>query len=200
MNYKSRSTTTYIVIAIILIMIIGSYSVIDRRKTTSEILLEDINNDILNPVPILTVNVTPNVTPNITPNVIPMTRSDTTETETVKCELCHKKSQEIKQHLEGGKFCIDCHGGSVHNIHVGLGTIDIGCNSCHGFPPDLPVMLQGTGPGSYSICESCHAAPPNSYKPSFGNLVSIHFSRGKHCVHCHGTDIGATHFMTSIKK
>ncbi|MCZ7398498.1 MAG: hypothetical protein O8C62_02270, partial [Candidatus Methanoperedens sp.] len=49
------------------------------------------------------------------------------------------------------------------------------------------------GPGSYSVCEQCHAAPPDSLKPSNGNLIVVHLSRGKYCTNCHGTDVGVIH-------
>ncbi len=113
--------------------------------------------------------------------------------ETIKCELCHKDPQDISQHVNGGKLCINCHGSQVHNIHIGPGTVGLNCDTCHGFPPKIPTVAKGEGPGYYSVCENCHAAPPDSLKPSFGNLITVHLSRGKYCTNCHGTDIGAIH-------
>ncbi|MDP2840809.1 MAG: hypothetical protein Q8O17_00855, partial [Candidatus Methanoperedens sp.] len=49
------------------------------------------------------------------------------------------------------------------------------------------------GPGHFSVCEQCHAPPPDSLKPSYGNLVTIHLSRGKYCTNCHGTDVAIIH-------
>lgn len=113
--------------------------------------------------------------------------------ETIKCELCHTDPQELSPHVNGGKLCVTCHGSQVHNIHLGPGTVGLQCESCHGFPPKVPVVQKGVGPGSYSVCEQCHAPPPDSLKPSNGDLVSIHLSRAKYCTNCHGTDIGALH-------
>jgi len=113
--------------------------------------------------------------------------------ETVKCELCHTDPQNLKPHVNGGKLCINCHGSQVHNIHIGPGTVGLNCDTCHGFPPKIPKIEAGEGPGHYSVCENCHAAPPDSLKPSVGNLIVVHLSRGKYCTNCHGTDIGAIH-------
>jgi hypothetical protein len=112
---------------------------------------------------------------------------------TVKCELCHQNPQNLVPHINGGKLCINCHGSQVHNIHIGPGTVGLQCDTCHGFPPKIPTVQKGTGPGSYSICEQCHAAPPDSLKPSNGNLIVVHLSRGKYCTNCHGTDVGVIH-------
>lgn len=117
--------------------------------------------------------------------------------ETIKCELCHKDPQALKPHVNGGKLCIGCHGSQVHNIHIGPGTVGLNCDTCHGFPPKIPSVEKGEEPGRYSVCENCHAAPPDSLKPSYGNLVVVHLSRAKYCTNCHGTDIGAIH-MTAL--
>ncbi|MCX9013202.1 MAG: hypothetical protein OIN89_00140 [Candidatus Methanoperedens sp.] len=119
--------------------------------------------------------------------------------ETIKCELCHTEPQKINQHLNGGKLCINCHGSQVHNIHIGQGTIGLNCDTCHGFPPTIPTVEKGEGPGHYTVCEKCHAAPPNSLKPSNGDLIIVHLSRGKYCTNCHGTDIGTIH-MAALGK
>ncbi len=113
--------------------------------------------------------------------------------ETIKCELCHTNPQNLPPHVNGGKLCINCHGSQVHNIHIGPGTVGLQCDTCHGFPPKIPTVQNGTGPGSYSVCEQCHAAPPDSLKPSNGNLIVVHLSRGKYCTNCHGTDVGVIH-------
>lgn len=117
--------------------------------------------------------------------------------ETIKCELCHRDPQDINPHINGGKLCINCHGSQVHNIHIGPGTVGLNCDTCHGFPPKIPTVEKGEGPGYYSVCENCHAAPPDSLKPSLGNLIVVHLSRAKYCTNCHGTDIGAIH-MTAL--
>jgi len=114
--------------------------------------------------------------------------------ETIKCELCHTDAQNLKPHLEGGKLCVTCHGSQVHNIHIGQGTVGLECDTCHGSPPKIPTVDKSAdGPGHFSVCENCHAPPPDSLKPSLGNLVTIHLSRGKYCTNCHGTDIGVIH-------
>lgn len=115
------------------------------------------------------------------------------ESETVKCELCHINPENIRQHVNGGEFCINCHGSQVHNIHMGEGTVNLGCDACHGFPPKVPTLEKGTGPGHYIICENCHAPPPNSLNSSLGNLVIIHLSRNKYCTNCHGIELGKIH-------
>ena len=117
--------------------------------------------------------------------------------ETIKCELCHRDPQELNPHVDGGKLCINCHGSQVHNIHIGPGTVGLQCDTCHGFPPKIPTVQKGEGPGTYSVCENCHASPPDSLKPSLGNLITVHLSRAKYCTNCHGTDIGAIH-MTAL--
>ncbi|MDP2766751.1 MAG: hypothetical protein Q8O41_04790, partial [Candidatus Methanoperedens sp.] len=81
--------------------------------------------------------------------------------ETIKCELCHKDSQTLKPHVDGGKLCVNCHGSQVHSIHIGTGTIDMKCDSCHGPPQKItvPKVEKGEGPGHFSTCEQCHAPP-----------------------------------------
>jgi len=140
--------------------------------------------------PVTPARETPGVTvqpPGTTPTTAPA------KAEVIKCELCHKNPQDLSLHVNGGKLCINCHGSQVHNIHIGTGTINLNCDSCHGFPPKIPTVEKGEGPGHFSICEQCHAAPPDNLKPSFGNLVTIHLSRAKYCTNCHGTDVGIIH-------
>ncbi|GFO97155.1 hypothetical protein ig2599ANME_1355 [groundwater metagenome] len=117
---------------------------------------------------------------------------------TIKCELCHTDSQNLAPHLAGGKLCINCHGSQVHSIHVGSGTIDMKCDSCHGPPQKItiPKVEKGEGPGHFSTCEQCHAPPPDSLKPSKGELVMIHLSRGTYCTNCHGADVRRIHEAT----
>ncbi len=114
---------------------------------------------------------------------------------TIKCELCHTNAQNLTPHINGGKLCVNCHGSQVHNIHVGSGTVNLECATCHGLPPNIkvPTVEKGEGPGHYSVCEQCHAAPPNSLQPSNGDLIVVHLSRGKYCTNCHGTDIEKIH-------
>ncbi len=114
--------------------------------------------------------------------------------ETIKCELCHTNAANLTPHVNGGKLCVTCHGSQVHNIHTGPGTVNLDCSTCHGSPPKIPTVDKSAeGPGHYSVCENCHAPPPDSLKPSFGNLITVHLSRNKYCTNCHGTDIALIH-------
>jgi len=136
------------------------------------------------------------VTPTATPpsaDITPAAPTTPAKAETIKCELCHQTPEKLNPHVNGGKFCMNCHGTQVHNIHVGAGTVNLDCETCHVFPPKIPTVEKGEGPGHYSVCEQCHAAPPDSLKPSNGNLIVVHLSRGKYCTNCHGTDVGEIH-------
>ncbi len=181
-----------IVVAVILIAA-GGYYVLGGKIT---------------PVKTDEVKQTPPVTTAKETSIAPKTTSEKTTTaaqtpavttapakvETIKCELCHKESQDLTPHLNGGKLCVTCHGSQVHNIHIGQGTVGLECNTCHGSPPKIPTVDKSAdGPGHFSVCENCHAPPPDSLKPSLGNLVTIHLSRAKYCTNCHGTDIGDIH-------
>ncbi len=146
--------------------------------------------------PGITTTETPKETPGMTATTTPSvttTAPVAAPPATVKCELCHTNPQDLSPHVNGGKLCINCHGSQVHNIHIGPGTVNLNCDTCHGFPPTIPTVAKGEGPGHYSVCENCHAAPPDNLKPSNGNLIVIHLSRGKYCTNCHGTDITAIH-------
>ncbi len=82
----------------------------------------------------------------------------------------------------------------VHNAHIGIGTANLNCDTCHGFPANVVQVQNGSKPGEYIVCESCHAPPPDSFKPSMGNLITIHLSRNNSCTNCHNTDsITPTH-------
>ncbi len=125
-----------------------------------------------------------------TPAVIPAPA----KVETIKCELCHKDSQDLTPHLNGGKLCVTCHGSQVHNIHIGPGTVGLECNTCHGSPPKIPIVDKSAdGPGHYSVCENCHAPPPDSLKPSLRQSHNSPPFKSKYCTNCHGTDIGVIH-------
>lgn len=184
MNEKDTKVPIYIAIIVALILVAaGGYFILGGPSKAPEKLKE-----------------TPIVTPKETPTTTPISAETAApaKLETIKCELCHKESQNLKPHINGGKFCINCHGSQVHNIHIGTGTVDLKCDTCHGLPPNIrvPQVEKGEGPGHYSVCENCHAAPPDSLKPSNGDIVVIHLSRSKYCTNCHGTDIGAIHAAT----
>ncbi len=172
---KIRSLIT---IVLVLIIVVGGYFFVGKKDITPKEIPKEIPKTIDNtstPIP------TPNATVSAKIN------------ETIKCELCHTNPENINQHVNGGKLCINCHGSQIHNIHIGTGTVNLDCNTCHGMPPKIPVVEKGTGPGHYIVCENCHAPPPNSLNSSLGNLIVIHLSRGKYCTNCHGTDIGLIH-------
>ncbi len=180
MNDKDTKAPVYIAIIIALILVAAAgYYVLGPKETRT---------DGTGKTPVETAAGTPVTT--VTPSA---TLSPPPKVETIKCEICHTNPQDLKPHVEGGKLCINCHGSQVHNIHIGTGTVNLQCDSCHGFPPKIPTVEKGEGPGHFSICEQCHAAPPDNLKPSYGNLVIIHLSRGKYCTNCHGTDVGEIH-------
>ncbi len=185
MSDKNSKAPIYIAIIVALILIAAAGSYFLRGTTTSP-------GGNITPTPILTATpVQPTGTPTVAATVV---AAPPTQSETIKCELCHKDPQNLPPHVNGGKLCITCHGSQVHNIHIGPGTINLQCDTCHGFPPTIPTIdKNGTGPGHYSVCENCHAAPPDSLKPSLGNLIVVHLSRGKYCTNCHGTDVAVIH-------
>jgi len=188
MNEKDTKVPVYlaIILAVILVAAAGYYVLGGQMGETPK------ENGA---TPVVTPTVTP-VHPGGTPPVTSTpstTAPPQTSVATIKCELCHTDAQSLEPHMTGGKLCINCHGSQVHSIHIGSGTIDLNCDSCHGFPPKIPTVEKGEGPGHFSVCEQCHAAPPNSLKPSNGNLVIIHLSRAKYCTNCHGTDVAKTH-------
>jgi hypothetical protein len=189
MAEKDSKVPIYIAIIVALLLVAAGAYVVLRGST-------DQTPQGTTPVP--TTKVTPEKTTSsgATPSgTVAATSSTPTppKVETIKCELCHVNPQDIIPHVNGGKYCINCHGSQVHNIHIGPGTVGLSCETCHGFPPTIPTVEKGQGPGHYIICENCHASPPDSLKPSLGNLIVIHLSRGKYCTNCHGTDISAIH-------
>lgn len=183
MSDKDTKVPVYIAIIVALILVAAAgYFVLgpsDEETTQPE------------NTPVAPAGETPEVTVQPPTGTAPTTAP--VRAEVIKCELCHKNPQDLSLHVNGGKLCINCHGSQVHNIHIGAGTINLNCDSCHGFPPKIPTVEKGEGPGHFSICEQCHAAPPDNLKPSFGNLVNIHLSRAKYCTNCHGTDVGIIH-------
>ena len=106
--------------------------------------------------------------------------SGSTPEEGIRCENCHlnkkrgyvPQADKVKPHTEGGKYCYNCHGSKVHEIHIGEGTINLDCKTCHGVPPKVPD------------CGGCHGYP-DPLKPSNGNLINIHMPRGVYCTKCH---------------
>jgi hypothetical protein len=183
MNDKNSKVPIYIAILIAVILIAaGGYFVLGGTSKMTPEKTDDAKENT--PVP----------TVKETSASAPAAVTAAPKIETIKCELCHKDAQDLKPHVNGGKLCMTCHGSQVHNIHIGPSTINLQCDTCHGFPPKIPsVDKSADGPGHYSVCENCHAAPPDSLKPSLGNLITVHLSRAKYCTNCHGTDIGDIH-------
>ena len=189
MDAKDSKVPIYIAILVAVILIAaGGYFVLGGPSKPSK------------GTPVPTPEKTPSATVKETTTTIATGTAATTsvasapaQVVTIKCELCHTDPQSLSPHVNGGKLCINCHGSQVHNIHIGPGTVGLQCDTCHGFPPKIPTVEKGEGPGHYSVCENCHAPPPDSLKPSNGNLIVVHLSRGKYCTNCHGTDIGAIH-------
>lgn len=189
MNEKDSKVPVYIaiLIAVILVGAAGFYVLGGKSEETP-------GNDAITPV------VTPKQTPVAahpggTPTTSAPVTTATTSVATIKCELCHTNPQNLVPHLNGGKLCMNCHGSQVHSIHMGTGTVNLNCDICHGSPQKItiPKVETGEGPGHFSTCEQCHAPPPDSLKPSNGELVEIHLSRSKYCTNCHGSDVGVIH-------
>ncbi len=194
MNDTESKAPIYIVIFVaILIAAAGGYYFVFGIPS---------NKNLKNETPVPTPEITPESTPvSTTPQTTaPPVSAPPKKVETIKCEICHTDPQDLTPHVNGGKLCINCHGSQVHNIHIGPGTVGLSCETCHGFPPKIPKVEKGEGPGHYSVCEKCHAAPPDSLKPSYGNLIVVHLSRGKYCTNCHGTDIAGIHAKALGKK
>jgi hypothetical protein len=185
MNEKDSKVPVYIaiLIAVILVAAAGYYVLGGKPGETP-----------VNETPVVTSNETPVAThPGGNPTASAPVTTPSTSVVTIKCELCHTNAQNLTPHVNGGKLCINCHGSQVHSIHIGAGTVNLNCDLCHGSPPTVPKVEPGEGPGHYSVCEKCHAPPPDSLKPSNGNLVIIHLSRSKYCTNCHGTDVADIH-------
>ncbi len=183
MNDKDTKVPVYIAIIVALVLVAAAGYYVLGGPSAKE-------NPPPEKTPTATAKETPGATtipPGATPTTTPL------KVEVIKCELCHTNPQDLSPHVNGGRLCINCHGSQVHNIHIGTGTVNLNCDTCHGFPPKIPTVEKGEGPGHYSVCEQCHAAPPDNTKPSFGNLIVIHLSRAKYCTNCHGTDITVIH-------
>ncbi|MCS7121730.1 MAG: hypothetical protein NZ895_03910 [Archaeoglobaceae archaeon] len=98
------------------------------------------------------------------------------------CDTCHSHAKVYKKHLEGEKYCYNCHE-DVHVIHK------FNCESCHEVKPF--VLLCHSAPsnakipvGKYSPCGYCHE-----------NLVETH--KGN-CQACHREDVNKIHWRANI--
>jgi hypothetical protein len=127
------------------------------------------------------------VLPAVSPDVTPLHSTDLTLLISARgniCEECHMSGKVtapqaymIKDHIEGGDYCLECHTIS-HETHPVGGNIT--CQDCHSNAnPTIPTPGGGT-----SLCGNCHAYP-DAHVPSKGNLVVIHMPRGVTCVSCH---------------
>ena len=100
------------------------------------------------------------------------------------CEGCHlsgkkyiPQAYEVKQHVEGGAYCLKCHT-IDHNTHPI--NQNVTCERCHGTTsPQMPAFRNGT-----ITCAECHDFP-DPLNPSNGNLVVIHRQRNVDCTRCH---------------
>ncbi len=189
MPEKDSKVPIYIAIIVALLLVAGGAFFVLRGPAE----VPPAGTTPVPPAKVTPEKTTPTGTTPSTTAISTTPRVEPPKVETIKCEICHVNPQDIKPHVNGGKYCINCHGSQVHNIHIGPGTVGLSCETCHGFPPKIPTVEKGEGPGHYIICENCHAAPPDSLKPSLGNLIVIHLSRNKYCTNCHGTDISSIH-------
>ncbi len=101
------------------------------------------------------------------------------------CDTCHQHSNIYTSHVEGGKYCSQCHG-DIHVIH------ELSCESCHAenpftflchsAPSDAKIPTVPTG--KYVVCENCH-----------GNIVEEH--KGD-CQRCHTEDVNEIHSKANV--
>ena len=115
--------------------------------------------------------------------------------QTINCNVCHVNPENRAKHINGSNYCGACHGTGIHDLHMQklLDTSDnFECLTCHGGDPIIPQKL----PDSLSICGSCHGYP-NPSDPSYGNIITIHMTRGYTCDICHIQDIQTIHKMTN---
>ena len=189
MNLKNKSPFAYMILILAVIAIIGMGCVDSDKTPEAEETPVTTPHETVATTPVETSAKTPAPTPKPTqaPSVAP---------HGIQCDLCHTNSEDLIPHKEGGKYCDQCHGDQVHPIHIGSGTVNLECQICHGSPEKLSIPKASEGQVS---CVNCHAAPPDSVKPSNGDLIEIHLSRDKYCNTCHGNDIGSIHksLMTS---
>jgi len=101
------------------------------------------------------------------------------------CDSCHVHSNIYTSHVEGGKYCSECHG-DIHQMH------NLSCETCHASNPFTALCHGSSGDitiptipkGKYSVCENCH-----------NNLVTIH--KGD-CQRCHTEDVNEIHKHANI--
>ncbi len=121
------------------------------------------------------------------PDATPLLSGDLTlliSTRASICEECHMsgkvtapQGKKIKDHIEGGAYCLKCHKIS-HEKHPIDGNVT--CQDCHGSAnPRIP-----SSGGILSVCANCHGYP-DALSPGYGNIITIHQPRGVNCISCH---------------
>lgn len=108
--------------------------------------------------------------------------------QTTDCKICHIKPEKVTKHIHGGDYCEPCHGNELHNIHIKDASTNISCVVCHFGESFLPEKL----PDHTSVCDTCHGYP-DPVQPSYGNIITIHATRGHACTICHIQDIQTLH-------
>ncbi len=101
------------------------------------------------------------------------------------CDTCHQHADLYKSHVEGGKYCSQCHG-DVHETHK------LSCETCHEENPftilchsaPSDVKIPTVPAGKHAVCENCHM-----------NIVSVH---GGNCQTCHTEDVNEIHKEANV--
>lgn len=113
--------------------------------------------------------------------------------QTIDCTLCHKQPEKLTKHIMGGNYCAACHGTELHDLHK-KETTPLTCITCHGSNATVPKRL----PEHPTICDTCHGYP-DPLSPSYGNLITIHITRGYTCDICHIQDLQSLHKVNAVK-
>ncbi len=111
--------------------------------------------------------------------------------QTIDCGICHRQPENLTEHINGGKYCAACHGTDLHELH----KKEVECSYCHGSSITIPERLDGHP----VICDNCHGYP-DPMVPSYGNLITIHTTRGQSCDICHVQDIQSLHKIDSSRE
>lgn len=115
--------------------------------------------------------------------------------QTVDCKLCHIQPKYLPKHIEGGNYCGECHESDIHGLHLDALTDTFTCDTCHGSNQTIPQKL----PEHSVICDTCHDYPDPS-QPSYGNLITIHMTRGYACNICHIQDLQNLHKAAYVNR
>ncbi len=119
-------------------------------------------------------------------SIIAVAMPSTASQNTYTCETCHRHANLYTSHLEGGKYCTQCHGG-IHIIHKNLD-----CKYCHGESPftflchsaPSDVKIPTTPPGKKIVCMRCHT-----------DIIAAH--KGN-CQLCHNENVNKIHEEANI--